>query len=164
MIKDLEEAIYYCTIVESMKEQKEEQEKEKYMMPYVYNMGGGTRYMPNRYMDMSQGRMYYEDYERNGNEGRDGNSMNGRRYADGNGSSYGGNRSNSGGRREYPIEIRDSREGMSPITRRMYMESKEMHKDKNVRMQELEKYMHELTKDLAEMVEGASVEEKQMLQ
>ena len=111
MIKDLEEAIYYCTIVESMEEQKEEQEKEKYMMP-------------RRYMDMSQGRMYYE--------GREGNNTSGRRYADDRGGSYenGGNSS----RREYPIEIRDAREGMSPITRRMYMESKEMHKDKNLRM------------------------------
>ena len=31
-------------------------------------------------------------------------------------------------------------------------------------MQELEKYMHELTEDLTEMIEGASAEEKQMLQ
>jgi hypothetical protein len=31
-------------------------------------------------------------------------------------------------------------------------------------MQELEKYMQELTHDLLEMVEGASPEEKQMLQ
>ena len=31
-------------------------------------------------------------------------------------------------------------------------------------MKELEKYMHELTDDLKEMIEGASPEEKQMLQ
>ena len=152
MIKDLEEAIYYCTIVEAMKEKEEE--KEKYMMPYIYphdyNMGG-SRYMDNRYMDVSQGRMYYDN---NGNEGRDGNSSNNRRYMTNGGET----------RREYPIEIRDSREGTSPVTRRMYMESKEMHKDKNLRMKELEQYMHELTKDLAEMIEGASAEEKQMLQ
>jgi hypothetical protein len=30
-------------------------------------------------------------------------------------------------------------------------------------MQELEKYMHELTTDITEMIEGASAEEKQML-
>ena len=30
---------------------------------------------------------------------------------------------------EYPIEMRDYREGRSPIARKMYMESKEMHQD-----------------------------------
>jgi hypothetical protein len=65
---------------------------------------------------------------------------------------------------EYPVGMRDSREGRSPMTRRTYMESKEMHKDKAVKMQELEKYMQELTKDMVEMIEGASPEEKQLLQ
>ena len=160
MIKDLEEAIYYKTITESMKESKEEKEKY-YTPPMMYN-----RYMamPDRYADMSMGRMYYGD----GNEGRDGYSGNGSRYAsNGNASNsnQGGNYNMGGNsRREYPIEIRDYREGNSPMTRRMYMESKELHKDKNLRMKELEKYMHELTDDLKEMIEGASPEEKQMLQ
>ena len=136
MIKDLEEAIYYSTIVKSMEEKEKEKGHEKYAMyypPMTYN------YMPERYMDMGQGRMYY----------------------DGNGSH---NNQGNNGRREYPIEIRDSREGMSPISRRMYMESKELHKDKHLRMKELDKYMHELTDDLKEMIEGASQEEKEMLQ
>ena len=60
--------------------------------------------------------------------------------------------------------MRDRREGTSPISRKMYMESKEMHKDKEYQMKELEKYIQELTKDLMEMIEGASIEEKQMLQ
>lgn len=145
MIKDLEEAIYYCTIVEAMEEK--EDEKEKYMMPYIYPY---DYKMDNRYMDVGQGRMYYDG---NGSETHSGSGSNGRRYM-----------TNDKSGREYPIEIRDSREGTSPITRRMYMESKEMHKDKNLRMKELEKYMHELTKDLAEMIEDASAEEKQMLQ
>lgn len=134
MIKDLEEAIYYATIVKSMEEK--ENGKDRYY-PVSYN------YMPERYMDMGQGKMYY-----NGND------------------SYNGGRGNqgNGGRREYPIEIRDAREGMSPVSRRMYMESKELHKDKNVRMKELDKYMHELTDDIKEMIEDASPEEKQMLQ
>jgi hypothetical protein len=43
------------------------------------------------------------------------------------------------------------------------MESKELHKDKAYQMQELEKYMRELSDDLTEMVENSSPEEKQML-
>jgi len=45
----------------------------------------------------------------------------------------------------------------------MYMESKEMHQDSTKQMQNLEKYMHELTDDVLEMVEKATPEEKQVL-
>jgi hypothetical protein len=48
--------------------------------------------------------------------------------------------------------------------RRNYMESKEIHNDKHVQMKELESYVKELSEDLMEMIEGASVEEKQLLQ
>lgn len=108
MIKDLNEAIYYCTITKSMEESKEEK----------------TRY---RDMDKHHGNMYYTDT-----------------YT------------------SYPIEIRDSREGRSPITRKTYMERKG-HGAKEAQIQELEKYMHELTSDIMEMIEDASAEEKQML-
>ena len=50
------------------------------------------------------------------------------------------------------------------MTRRSYMESKEMHKGKEVEMQELEKYMQELSTDITDMIKEASPEEKQMLQ
>jgi hypothetical protein len=43
------------------------------------------------------------------------------------------------------------------------MESQEMHKDKAIKMQELEKYMHELSNDMTEMITGASPEEKQIM-
>ena len=66
--------------------------------------------------------------------------------------------------KEYPIEFRDYRDGKSPMSRRMYMESKELHKGKEVRVKELDKYMHELTNDIMEMIEDSSPEEKQMLQ
>ena len=46
----------------------------------------------------------------------------------------------------------------------MYMESKEQHKDTNTKIHDLEKYMNELSMDITEMIEGASPEEKQMLQ
>lgn len=66
--------------------------------------------------------------------------------------------------KEYPIGLRDMREGRSPISRKMYMESKEMHHDKSKKMKELEKYMRELSDDIVEMIEDASPEEKQILQ
>ena len=70
----------------------------------------------------------------------------------------------SQGTRNYPIEIRDYREGRSPMTRKTYMERKMHGGGKEVQVQELEKYMHELTNDIMEMLDGASMEEKQMLQ
>lgn len=66
--------------------------------------------------------------------------------------------------REYPIKIYDSREGKSPERRRMYMESKELHHDQAKKLKELEEYMQELNADILEMIEGASQEEKQLLQ
>jgi hypothetical protein len=100
--------------------------------------------------------------------------MKGRMYYDGRGNSSGGNSgstsSNGGGTRNYTERempfgesMRDRREGKSPMSRKMYMESREMHKDKATSLQELEKYSQELTNDLVEMVEGASPEEKQFL-
>ena len=92
---------------------------------------------------------------------------NGRMYYDGNGHMNGG--TTGGGtrnyrEREYMMPMRDSREGRSPISRRMYMETKEMHMDKAASMKELEKYVQELTHDIVEMIEDASPEEKQYLE
>lgn len=60
-------------------------------------------------------------------------------------------------------EPRDYREGRSPMTRKMYMEHKELHQDKAIQMQDLEKYMQELTHDLMEMIDDSTPEEKQVL-
>ena len=131
MIKDLSEAIYYCTITESM--EKSDKEKEKYYPADYY-----------RDMDKPYGYMYYTDSH--------GVSHPSANMATG-----------AQGTRNYPIEIRDYREGRSPMTRKTYMERK-MHGDgKEVQVQELEKYMHELTNDIMEMLDGASMEEKQIL-
>jgi hypothetical protein len=115
MIKDLEEAIYYCTITEAMhKTEKHSQWQE-------------------RDMDRHQGRMYYpyrepmcyeEDYT---------------------GYFNGDNRHREFYEKETPMEVSDYREGRSPKNRRMYMEAKETHQDKVTQMRELEKYMQELT-------------------
>ena len=63
----------------------------------------------------------------------------------------------------YPYEMRDYREGRSPVTRRMYMESKELHHDKAKQMKELEQYMKELSEDITEMIDDATPEEKEIL-
>lgn len=138
MIKDLSEAVYYCSIVKSM-EDTEKEGKEKYY-PVMY-------YPPEyRDMDRSMGRMYY-----------DGGSSS-------NGSSNGTSGNQRGNSRNYPIELRDYKEGQSPLTRKTYMERKMHGGDKVMQMQELEKYMQELSHDVIEMIEGASMEEKQILQ
>ena len=62
----------------------------------------------------------------------------------------------------------DTREGRSGMSRRSYMETKEMHKsntpeDKQQKMKELEKYMGELSTDITEMISDASSEERNLL-
>lgn len=156
MIKDLSEAIYYCTITESM--EKSDKEKREYPIEYRY-------YTPmdyNRYyrdMDREYGTMYYTDSHgvSHPSANMSTGNQNSRSYED-------GNRQTSGESRNYPIEIRDYREGRSPMTRKTYMERKMHGGAKEAQMQELEKYMHELTTDITEMIDGASAEEKQMLQ
>lgn len=66
--------------------------------------------------------------------------------------------------RDYPnMGTRDYREGRSPVSRKMYMESKELHKDTPTKMKDLEKYMQELSEDIVDMIQGATPEEKQLL-
>lgn len=155
MIADLEEAIYYCTITKAM--EKSEKEKEKYS-----HQEGSQHYYPyyNRDMDRGMGRMSYPYYMMIDDTHPDHKYYNGNShmgYRDGNAQSIGESRS-------YPIDMRDYREGKSPMSRKTYMESKELHKDTKVKMQELEKYMQELSHDMVEMIEGATPEEKQLLQ
>lgn len=154
MIKDLEEAMYYCAITKAMEENEKEPKYFTYPVPYY------------RDMDRDNGRMYYTEGSNSGrggmgNSGRDG-GMNSSSRND----SYGGRR-NYGSRYEegiYPIDIRDYREGRSPLRRKNYMESKELHKTKEVQMQELEEYLQDLGHDVMEMISDATPEEKKMLQ
>lgn len=152
MIKDLEEAIYYCTITKAMTEKEGHGSKEHY---YYYPVENGK----GRMMDdwSSYERMYY-----NG-QGGDARGSNGSENRSG--SSMSSSNSNSGRSyySEYPIELRDYREGRSPKARRMYMESKEMHHSKSTKMHDLEQYMKELGSDITEMIEEASPEEKELL-
>ena len=168
MLKDMEEAIYYCSITKAMEESKEEEKyREKYYSKYpymMYNDGGKMFAEANNGNSRNYSDMMYNDgnrmyYNGGGNSSNSGGSRGGQ-----SGGNSGGSRNYDGGQYyPYPAEIRDYREGRSPVTRRTYMESKELHHDKSKQMQELEKYMKELTDDILEMINGATPEEKQML-
>lgn len=169
MIKDLAEAIYYCTVTKAMEEcEKEEKERGK-MASYFYHerVREPYSYHPERDMDRDEGRMYYPG---------DSSNMGGRSNSGGEGTSMASSR--SGGNRSYYSEYpyrpheenmswernreRDPREGRSPMMRKMYMESKSTT-DKAKHMKDLEQYMQELNTDMMEMIQGASPEEKQLL-
>lgn len=153
MIKDLSEAIYYCSIVESMedsiKEQKKMKEMEQMMnqhqpqsMMYFYEK---ERSAPEYYRDMDRdkGRMYYSE-----------NS--GTRHS-------GTNRTAPHNDNNTYMQGRDEREGKSGERRRTYMETKQMNTDKNAHIRELDQYAQELTQDIMEMIHEAGPEEKQLL-
>ena len=136
MIKDLSEAIYYCTITDSM--QKAEKKEET----AVNNINYYTRMYPDyRDMERNNGYMYYT-----GGNNNPGNSSN-----DNSTTSY------------YTEMMRDPREGRSPMRRRMYMEGKEKHKDTNSQLKELEAYLQQLSSDITEMIKDASPEERATL-
>ena len=144
IIKDLAMTMYYCSIVKAM---EEDSEKEEPMRSYYYT----EKYLP----------YPTEDH-------RDWDYYNGRRmyYGD---SSVSPNHSSSSGSQayyeeSYPMAMRDSREGRSGQSRKMYMESKETHQDQAKKIQELENYMKELTTDITDMIADASPEEKSVLQ
>lgn len=149
MIKDLSEAIYYCTVTKAMEDGDKEKEMMRYVKPmYYYNEMGGN------------GSSSYAMSGRGGNQGGGRrNYSDGRMYYDWeNMGSYPRYMEDS-----YPMEIRDYREGKSPVSRRMYMESKELHHDKAKQMKELEQYMKELSEDITEMIDDATPEEKEIL-
>lgn len=97
MVKDLEEAIYYCTITKAMEGKEKSGETHHYYTEY-------------RDMDRPNGKMYYSEPSGN-NMGSHTNNTNGSRtYIDW----------------DYPM-MRDKREGKSYMSRKTYMEAKEMH-------------------------------------
>lgn len=145
MVKDLEEAMYYCAVVKAMKKRDEEEQYTKYYpdrrMPYDYyrdiDRGTGKIY-DDRQGQMQRGSMNKQPQNWQSEDESYGEDM-------------------------YPVHIRDTREGKSPMSRKHYMESKEMHQDSKTQMMELEKYLAALSKDVTEMIEDATPEEKQVL-
>lgn len=158
MLKDLEEAIYYCTIVEAMdKEEPKSQYKQSYQQEDYYQRM--------RDMDRDLNRMYYSSSS-SGNSSNGGNSGSSSNSSGNSGSSNSSSGSSSRGFQNYDMEypfMRDYREGRSPKSRKMYMEHKQAHSDKMTQMSNLDSYMQELASDIVEMIEGASQDEKMYL-
>lgn len=156
MIKDLEEAIYYCTITKAMKEDDEEKASRNGGQMFQGGGNGGSNYYTP---------MYYPPMYNDGSMYNSGSMYNdGMMYA----SNSNGNNARGGGTRGYheiPMgeAMRDRREGTSPMRRRMYMEGKEQHHEQSKQMKELENYVHELSNDIMEMIEDSTPEEKQLL-
>lgn len=142
MIKDLEEAIYYCTVTEAMNNSSHEMEFEMKKGGHHQQENGDSRmyYDRNRRSDGT----FYADNDNSSSSGM--NSSNGRNYYDD------------------PSMWRDEREGRSYNSRRMYMEAKDMKRDKATQLRELERYMQELSQDITEMIADASPEEKAYLE
>lgn len=138
MIKDIEEAKYYCTVTKAMEEGKEYQHEGDQM---YYTTSGMIKRGPSsgHHQPVEMREMSW-DYDGEG--------------------SY---KPRHGEHNTWNSTHTDMNEGRSYRSRKNYMESKEMHKDKTTQMRELEKYAQELTQDIVEMIEGASPEEKQYL-
>ena len=141
MIKDLEEAMYYCAITQAM--EKTEEEKK-----YSNNI--------NYYMEREPIQWYNGGSNgTKGNNGGNSDSMGSRMYTP-----Y----------MEYaPYMMRDQRwrdehfGDKSGVSRRMYMEGKQYHGDDQQSMKELEHYIKDLGEDLTDMIKESTPEEKQVL-
>lgn len=180
MVKDISETIYYCTVVDAMKENSGQENRhymDKYLPEYYQDMGGrGERYYSPSQITTYESPMYYgggysmyastnSTSSGRGNGGTSSDSSGGSRYHGGGYPYHPMPYEERGmGMPYYPMNGRDMREGRSSMSRKTYIESKQMQKGKDTQMHELEKYLHELSEDVTELVHDASAEEKQMLQ
>lgn len=155
MVKDLSEAIYYCTITEAMEDKSHAKEGNHYPATHYYS----EPTMPHNYPVEYYTPMRYNDYPvmyaSNGGNGSNGGSNGGSRYYGDTSTRY--MMYNDG----YPMLT--SGEDRSSMSRKRYMDGK-MRNDKAMQMKELEQYTQELASDLTDMIKDASPEEKQLLQ
>ena len=165
MIKDLSEAVYYCEIYDQMKD-SEESRKEQMMTRENNNYYYTERYYDSaRDMDRGMGRMYYSSPSSSSGSGTSPSSNGGNSGMASNSSqSMGQNSSSYYTERDYPVYLRDEREGRSPMKRKMYMESKTTGQDSSKTIKELESYMQDLTSDMMDLLGKASPEEKAIVQ
>ena len=148
MIKDLAEAIYYCTITDAMEADAPEYERKS-----------GTH-----------GTMYYtpmkmrEPYDPRHRERPNYDEHHGQKQTwDGGASSDGSGAWSMGTHPRHDGMMKDPYEGKSGEHRKKYMEGKHVG-DKSHQMKELEIYMQELSNDITEMIADASPDEKMLLQ
>lgn len=143
MVKDLSEAIYYCTITEAM-DDKSGLEQGHHRSTHYYEDAKFKKCPEDYYYPP----IYY--YDERG------------RYDMG--SNHYGDTSTKYMMREPDYRALPERyDDRSSSSRRRYMDGK-MRNDKQVQMKELEQYTQELAADLADMIQDASPEEKQLLQ
>lgn len=165
MMKDLAEAMYYRTLMKAMEESSADETMEMFE-----RFGDGRRFYDNyryangRFAPKGKGtRRGYEEppywhmtpeMYREMEHDRDMDRSSGRMY-------YTEPKMTQDG------GMRDRREGKSGMSRRSYMESKELHKgntpeDKDAKMHDLERYMKELSEDMAELISDMTPEERTM--
>ena len=165
IIKELSEAEYYAKISKAMDESeygKDYDEHGAYDEPRYYR--GQPRDSRGRYMSRRNYQMTPEMYHMYPAEHyRDMDREHGRMYYTEGGSNMGNSSMSGNSSRMYSEMGRDRREGRSGMSRRSYMESKEMNKDKSEKMKELEEYTKSLMEDVTDMVSGMSIEEKNLL-
>ena len=156
MIKDLEEAMYYCSIIEAMDKTKEKEEHLQTPMNISYYMEGGS---PN-----NGGGMHYYDGQPRNADGKFISSGNMRNYVPY--MEYAPYMMRDKDWREGHLNYDDggmSSNGRSYYSRRMYMEGKNSGADDQKSMKDLDHYIKDLGEDLVEMINKATPEEKQVL-
>ena len=138
MIKDLEEAMYYCSIIKAMEKSEEDSEKTYNNINY---------YMEGNPVKMYSGRRMFDDH-----------SSIDRQYM--------GDVSHYTPYMEYaPYMMRDKdwREDKLYKSRRTYVEGKMNHVKDTESMEDLEQYITNLGDDITDMIRNSSPEEKQVL-
>lgn len=160
MMKDLSEAMYYRTLTKAMEDSDSDEVLEMFER---YGDGGRRYYDHYRYADGRFAPKGHGTYRR-GYEEPPYYHMTPEMYRD---------MDRDMGRMYYTeptmnTSMRDSREGRSGMSRRAYMENKELHKanttaDKEAKVRDLNTYMTELATDMSEIINDATPEEKSVL-
>lgn len=149
MVKDLSEAIYYCTITEAMEDKSQYKQGSHMPATHYYNEPMMTRSYP---VDYNSPMRYMDNNYNYANGGNGGSS----RYYDDTSTRY------MTYKYDYPM-LPSTSIDRSSSSRKRYMDGK-MYNDKQSQIKELEQYTQELASDLTEMIKDASPEEKQLLQ
>ena len=165
MIKDCAETMYYYSIYEAMKEAEDDDDDYDEEERKEHKKGKKHYRKPTRYRPQE---MALDEYEYMTPEKRyEIEERMGRRYypSHENWVTY---TNNSAMPNSSSTSVRDAREGRSGMSRKMYMEVKERHRgdspdNKKIKINELEKYMKELSTDITDMIVDASPEEKTLL-
>lgn len=160
MMKDLSEAMYYRELTKTMQEYDPDESMEMFDR---YGDGGRRFYDHYRYADGKFAPKGHGTYHK-GYEEPPHFHMTPEMYRD---------MDRDMGRMYFtePImntSMRDSKEGRSGMSRRAYMENKELHKsstpaDKEARVRDLSTYMKEFASDLMEIINDSIPEEKTVL-